>query len=343
MRITEMSGGIQRAQADSFRKDLHAAVDLFFHEARLSKKGNLRMYLKTALIMLWYAFSYVMLVFVAASWWQGLLASLSLGLAVAAIGFNIQHDGSHKAYSERAWLNKVMALSMDLIGASSYLWASKHNIAHHTYTNITGEDGDINMGHLARLSPHKKRLWFHRYQHFYAWFLYGFLALKWQLLDDYFNVARGKVVSLTIALAIPSFFHPFWLVALFYFITLWFAGFVIAIVFQLAHVVEEADFPQPEKAMADIKKNWAAHQVETTVDFARGNKVLTWFLGGLNYQVEHHLFPRVCHVHYPRIALLVEQACRTANVRYNAHTGFFIGLRSHFRWLRRMGMRHEAQ
>jgi linoleoyl-CoA desaturase len=82
---------------------------------------------------------------------------------------------------------------------------------------------------------------------------------------------------------------------------------------------------------------WAVHQVETTVDFARGSRVLTWLLGGLNFQIEHHLFPRMCHVNYPAIAPVVEQTCRDYGVDYKQNATLCSALRSHYRWLRAMG------
>ena len=147
----------------------------------------------------------------------------------------------------------------------------------------------------------------------------------------------GKALFVTLAFVIPALLHPFWMVALFYMIAFWINGIIIGVVFQLAHVVEEAEFPKPEPGTGSLPTHWAVHQVQTTVDFARHNWVLTWFLGGLNYQIEHHLFPRISHVHYPRISRLVERACARHGVRYHAHRNLFAAIASHFRWLRRMG------
>jgi len=345
-------------RADPFLKDLRARVAAHFESTGQSPRDCPRMYLKTAIVFTWFFSSYAVLVFFSPNWWTACLASVSLALAISGIGFNVQHDGSHRAYSNHMWLNKLTAMSMDLVGASSFHWARKHNTFHHTYTNITGEDDDISLSPFGRLSPHQKRYSFHRYQHFYLWFLYGFLTMKWQLVDDFRNLISGKVghhhigrprgrdlaifiggkvVSLSLALVIPSFFHPFWMVLVFYAGTLWITGVVLSVVFQLAHVVEEAEFPTPEQARKELKKNWAVHQLRTTVNFARKNAFLTWYLGGLNYQVEHHLFPRVCHTHYPKITRLVEEACRERGVPYLSHKTMRSSLASHFRWLRRMG------
>ncbi len=316
------------------------------------------MYLKTAIILLLFAGFYSLLVFVAASWWQALPLAAGLGLSIAAIGFNIEHDGSHNSYSDHDWINRLAAMTMDLIGASSYVWHWKHVVAHHTYVNITGHDTDIDIAFFGRLTPHQKRFKFHRWQHFYLWPLYGLNVIKWNLYDDFRDVflgrvgptrmprpkrwqlagfVGGKTLFLTLAFGLPLLVHSFWNVLLVYLLVVCLAGVLVSVVFQLAHCVEEAEFPMPQEDSGLMENAWAVHQAHTTLDFARQNKVESWLLGGLNFQIEHHLFPRICHVNYPAISKLVEQTCREFGVRYVEHTTFRAGLSSHFRWLRRMG------
>ena len=153
------------------------------------------MYFKTAVILGWLVASYVLLVFFASTWWMTLPLVLMLGLAMAGVGFNIQHDGGHQAYSDRPWINRLMSRSLDLLGGSSYFWARKHNVLHHNYANIMGHDDDIDLGILGRLSPHQRQLPFHRLQHYYLWTLYGFLPMKWQLYDDFRDFALGRVAG----------------------------------------------------------------------------------------------------------------------------------------------------
>jgi linoleoyl-CoA desaturase len=322
------------------------------------------MYLKTAIILAVFSGLYSLLVFVAGSWWQALPLAVLLGLSIAAIGFNIEHDGSHHSYSNHAWINRLAAMTMDLIGASSYVWHWKHVVVHHTYVNITGHDADIDIAFFGRLTPHQKRFKLHRWQHFYLWPLYGLNVIKWHLYDDFRDVilgrigatrmprpkrsellgfVGGKALFLTFAFGLPLLVHPLWMVLLFYALTVSLAGVVVSVVFQLAHCVEEAEFPLPQENSGSMENAWAIHQVETTVDFARRSSVESWLLGGLNFQIEHHLFPRVCHVNYPAISKLVEQTCRDFGVRYGEHTSFRAGLSSHFRWLRRMGAQTAGQ
>jgi len=341
-----------------FRTAVESRVDRYFGEQRLHRTGGRKLAVKAAILSVWLLASYVALVFAAATWWQALPAALSLAFAIAGFGFNVQHDGNHGAFSERPWINKAAGYGLDLVGGSSYFWHAKHNLAHHTYTNVAGADDDIDMGGLARLSLHDKRRSLHRYQQFYMWFLYGFLLLKWQLVDDFrvllsarvagrrtarprggdlFALILGKAVVLGLAWGLPLLSHRWPLVAAFYLGVVGLVGIIIGVVFQLAHCVEGAAFSSPAASDRRLPRDWATHQVESTVNFAPRSRWLTWYVGGLNYQIEHHLFPRVSHVHYPQLAPLVAATSAEHGVKYHCHPSFGAALRSHFRFLRQMG------
>jgi linoleoyl-CoA desaturase len=316
------------------------------------------MYVKAAVFFGGFAGTYVLLVFVARTWVQALPLAILLGLFVAGIGFNVQHDGGHQAYSRSRWVNTLMAMALELLGGSTYVWRWKHGVFHHTYVNITGHDTDIDLGILARLTPHQRRLAFHRWQHLYLWALYGLLVIKWQLVGDFRKLisgrmgsqsfprpkgwdlvifVAGKAVFFLLAFGIPLRFHSIGVVLGYYCVAGLVAGMLLSVVFQVAHCVEEVAFPVPHSTTDRMDQAWAIHQVETTADFARGNRLATWLVGGLNFQIEHHLFPRISHVHYPALSALVEQTCREFGVRYTAFRSFRTGLVSHFRLLRRMG------
>jgi linoleoyl-CoA desaturase len=343
---------------DGFLQELRRRVDQYFQNTGLRQRDCPQMYLKGALIFGWFAASYAILVFLAGTWWLALASAISLGLAMAAVGFNIQHDAGHQSYSRRNWINKLLALTLDLLGGSSFVWAKKHNSVHHCFVNITGHDDDIDIGFFGRLTPHQKHLSLHRFQHLYLWFLYGLLPTKWQVYDDFRDVATGqiaghrfprpcgwdlatfiggKIIFFSLALAVPMLLHTPWEVLLFYAVTSFVQGVTLSVVFQLAHCVEESTFPLPRSGLGRMETAWAVHQVETTVDFARGNRALSWFIGGLNFQIEHHLFPRISHIHYPALAPLVEETCREFGVSYRAHKTFRASVASHYRWLRQMG------
>jgi linoleoyl-CoA desaturase len=342
-----------RYEADhGFHAELRRRVRLHLETAGRPARGLFPMYAKTAVLGLWLAGSYLLLVFAADRAWQAALLAVSLGLAAAGIGMNVQHDGSHGSYSPHRRLNRVMAFTLDLLGGSSYVWRHKHNVLHHTWPNVAGVDDDIDTSGLARLAPSQNRRRLHRFQQFYMWPLYGFLAVKWHLFDDFAALATGRLGEQPLprpgradslafafgklafgawAFGLPLLRHPASTVALVYLASAAVVGLTLSVVFQLAHCVPEA-IPAPGRPTS-----WAACQAEASVDFARGSRLLGWYLGGLNFQIEHHLFPQVCHLHYPGIAPLVEATCHEFGVRYHAEPTFRAALASHFRLLERLG------
>ncbi len=344
--------------AAGFLTELRRRVDAYFAETGQSERDCWRMYLKTAVILVWLATSYTLLVFFAPTVWVAIPLVISFALAISAVGFSIQHDGGHHAYSRHEWVNKFAAMSLDLIGASSYLWKWKHGVFHHTYPNVPGQDTDIDAGVVARLAPQQPRRWHHRWQHLYLWVLYGVTASMWHMYGDFREVIvgrigphkiprpkgwdlaifiGGKALSIALLWGIPMMVHEWWVVLVFYAAVTAVVGVTLTVVFQLAHCVEEAQFPEPVAGTGKMEDAWAVHQVLTTVDFARNSWTVSWLLGGLNFQVVHHLFPRVSHIHYPALARIIESACRDFGVKYVAHTSLLAGIVSHFRWLRRMG------
>ncbi|HUG19475.1 MAG TPA: acyl-CoA desaturase [Planctomycetaceae bacterium] len=349
---------VKFSKNEGFMSTLRARVDEYFDRTGQPQRDVAKMYVKTATILLWVAASYVLLVFGASAWWQAGLLAVSLGLALSAVGFNIQHDASHGAFSRFPLINRLLAMTLDCLGGSSYVWKWKHNVLHHSYTNIAGHDDDIELGGMGRLSPDLPRHGFHRFQHWYLWFLYGFIAVKWQWFDDFRNIAEGKIGSHKIprpkgwdmaifvlgkifffgmAFVLPMVFHKWYVVLGVYATVSFVQGVVLAVVFQLAHCVDEAKFLMPEPETGKMEHEWAIHQVLTTVDFARKSKVVGWYTGGLNFQIEHHLFPRISHVHYPAVSEIVEETCREFNVPYAANETFGSAVASHYRFLKRMG------
>jgi linoleoyl-CoA desaturase len=313
------------ASDTGFHKEVKRRVQDHFADRGVTRRGNCHMYLKTAVLLLWFGGSYALLVFWAATWWAAALLSFSLALAWAGIGFAVQHDANHGAYSSNRVVNRLLGMTLDVLGGSSYIWHWKHNISHHTYTNLDGADNDINVRPFARLCPAQPRNPIHRFQHFYMWALYGFLHPQWQVEDitqllrarigqrpfprprgwNLVQLISGKVAFVGWAFVVPALLHSWWVVILFYATTSMVLGVVLSVVFQLSHCVEEAEFPGGDQ----LPSAWAVHQVRSTIDFAQDNPILTWYLGGLNFQIEHHLFPRVCHVHYPRVAKIVRATC----------------------------------
>lgn len=341
-----------------FYNELRRRVAAYFADNKLDERDAPKMYLKSFLILSFLAVSWTTLVFAPLTWWQAIPVAVCVSLGICFVGFAIQHDANHQGYSRRNWVNRAMGATLDLVGASSYIWHWKHGVMHHTYANINGHDGDIDAEPIGRLSPHQPHHWYHRWQHIYLWPVYMLTSPRWHLWGDFKDVISGNVLghpiprpkgwdlvqfiggkafSIALLLAVPMMFHEWWVVLLFYILVTFVIGLVLTMVFQLAHCVEEAEFPAPVDDSMRMEDAWAVHQVTTTVDFSRDSRVLTWLLGGLNFQIVHHLFPRICHVHYPALSHIVEKTCNEFGIRYQMHKSFLAGIRSHYRWIKRLG------
>jgi linoleoyl-CoA desaturase len=339
----------------SFHSDLNRRVDQYFEGSARSRHGGWAMGLKSIAMISWLAASYAVLLFAPVRAWEAVLLAVSIGFALAGVGFSVMHDANHGGTSSSARANAILSFTLDLIGGSSYVWRSKHNVLHHTYTNISTLDPDLEGGGpVLRLAEWQPRYAHHRYQHVYIWIVYGLFPLKWWFLDDFhdlftgrigghqfprargralFVALLGKALFITWAVALPFLLHPSWALAGLWTLSLFVLGNVLAAVFQLAHCVEKTEFLEAD----GIERDWAEHQLATTMDFAPRNSFLAWYLGGLNFQVEHHLFPRICHVHYPALSRIVEETCRAHGLRYRCEPTLRGALGANWRWLRHLG------
>ena len=284
-----------------------------------------------------------------------------IGFGKAGVGMAIMHDANHHSYSKNKTINKWMIKTMYMVGGFPPNWQYQHNTLHHGYTNIDGIDEDIDPGSVIRLSPHKPLLKAHKYQHIYAWFLYGLMTLSWVTTKDYAQLNRyikrgaqlsnhstnkqlfisliiSKILYFGVFLVIPMLVLPFaWYWIILFFITMHFvSGFLLTIIFQTAHVVPTSVYPLPEKD-GSIQNSWAVHQLRTTSDYSPNNKVLSWLIGGLNYQVEHHLFPNISHVHYHKISKMVKETAHQYDLPYNVQPGFLKALWEHAKMLKKLG------
>jgi linoleoyl-CoA desaturase len=344
-----------------FFNTLKSRVNSYFEDKSIKETGNYKLYTKTAILSITLVLSYLWMVFFTPEMnWLSILVCVVMGVNVAAIGFNVMHDGAHGSYSSKAWVNKFMGLSLNVLGGNVYLWSQKHNINHHSYTNVEGLDDDIDIKPFIRVHSTQKKYWFHRFQHYYSLLLYGLTYLFWVFMNDFNKYFTGKIalhtkmrkmdipehVNFWVSKVLYVFFFillPFYFVGIVptivgYLVMACVAGIVISIVFQLAHVVEEAEFITPTSDTMKIETEWAKHQINTTVNFATKSKSMSWLLGGLNFQVEHHLFPRISHVHYPAINKIVKQTCEEFGIMYKEFPTVLDAIKSHLLHLRASGI-----
>lgn len=340
---------------EDFLTVIRKRVTQYFKDKELSHHANWKVHIKTGLLLILFIGSYGMII---SDHFQGFsLISLYIfiGMMQTLMGFNIVHDSLHGAYSYSSKINKILGHLFDLNGTSTYIWKATHNGQHHTYTNIPGEDQDIEKAIILRFSPKDQLYKFHYFQHWYAPVLYCFTSFFWIYISDYlwfFREAKKnppplseylvflffKPLNLIIYLFFPLFYLsvPWWQVVLGCLAMQMVAGFVMSLVFQLAHLVEGTEFPEPD-SQGKMPYDWGIHEMVTTCNFATKNRLLSLFLGGLNFQIEHHLFPYICHVHYPQIAKIVKNTAREFGIPYNESPTFLGAIRSHFRKLKQLG------
>lgn len=346
------------AVTQSLHSELKRRVQEYFDQRGIDATGNHRLFSKAILLIVSFVLVYVHLLFFTPS---GLLAigeCILLGGIVAAIGFNVMHDGSHGSFSQKKWLNRIAASSISMLGANHFMWNMKHNMIHHSFTNIDGIDDDIEVSSLMRMAPTQKRVWMHRFQHIYFWFLYMLLYIVWLFFTDYKKYFSQKIGSVPLKKMEVKDHIEFWMVKVYHalaFIVLpiyllgftkWiigflvmtmFAGFVLSIVFQMAHTVEHTEFPVADTNSNRLPDEFAAHQIKTTANFATNNKLISWLVGGLNFQIEHHLFPKISHVHYPAISEIVRAVCFEYQLQYIEYPTMRKAVSAHVRFLRQLG------
>lgn len=337
---------------------LRKKIDAYFKEQEIKPTGNFKLYLKTIILVSAAILVYSLLVFVHLPVWASIGGCALMGLTFASIGFNVMHDGAHGSYSNNKTINNLMSYSLNLMGGSSFMWKVKHNHVHHTFTNVEGIDDDIDIKPWMRVNEQQKRYWFHRFQHVYWVLLYGatyFMWIWWMDFQKYFTHRIGptpirkmkfsehigfwvtKISYLALFIGLPIYSKGVADTLIGYSVILFVTGLTIAVVFQLAHVVEDTAFPAPDTATNKIEQEWALHQINTTANFATKSKVVSWFMGGLNFQVEHHLFPKISHIHYPAISKLVRETCREFNVKYIEYPTVMDAIVAHIRHLRNLG------
>lgn len=344
-----------------FFATLRHRVNESFNTKKQSQKGNYKLYIKSIFFLITYILPLVLINLHLLNALQIIIAYAAMGFAMVGIGMSIMHDAIHGSYSKYNWVNVLMGRTIDLVGGNATSWQIQHNLLHHTYTNIYGHDEDIEDKPMLRLSASGKWTKFHRFQSYYAIFLYGLTTISWVTNKDFkqifdyhkrgllqkvgkkFNATLLQLIAfkalyfcITLVLPIYMNFAAWQYVVLGFVVMHLLAGTIMTVVFQLAHVVEQTIQPIPNEDGV-IENNWAIHQLQTTANFAPANKLLSWYIGGLNYQIEHHLFAHISHIHYPEIAKIVKRTAQEFGIPYHEYATLTQAVRSHWKMLHQLG------
>lgn len=343
----------------SFHKDVKERVNAYFSSDNISKNANKEMLFKTIFILLGWTTTYLVIIFNLVNPLSMFILALLHGFFTAMIGMNIAHDAIHGAYTKSLKNNRVIGLMFNFVGANDYVWGISHNKVHHTYTNIPQHDEDIHQVPILRMEPTQKLWWIHKYQHIYAFGLYSLASLSWVFIKDYvkffqhqlgghyrktfpkkeiFRLFFFKSLYYITFLVIPLMLVDLpWYWIVFGFVSAHLVeGITLAIIFMLAHIIEDTAYPEPD-SNGKIDMPWADFQMHTTANFAMDNRVVNYLFGGLNFQVVHHLFPKVCHVHYPKLAKIVSETAKEHNLPVIEYDSFFGAISSHTRMLKKFG------
>jgi len=347
-----------------FYSTLSTRVNQYFKNNNISRYANSEMVIKTISMYLIYLVPYfLILTSVVTNLWAMAGLCIVMGIGIAGIGLSIMHDANHGAYSRKSWVNNLLGLSLNVVGGNAFNWRVQHNVLHHTYTNIHDVDEDISPRGILRMCPHGEWKSFHRFQHLYAWFFYGLMTIVWVLVKDFVRISKYQregfiknqkstfFVEMAVLLASKAvyvgyiFVIPMMVLDLAWYqvlagvlISHYVAGFILAIIFQPAHVIDGTEYPLPDNE-GNLENSWAIHQLNTTTNFANKSRLFSWYVGGLNFQIEHHLFPNICHVHYRHISPIVEQTAKEFGIKYKSFPTFAGAIVHHAKLLKELGVR----
>lgn len=343
-----------------FTKVLRKRVNEYFEKNNIKKTGNFNMYFKAFVMLCLYFVPFVaILLGLITNTWLVMLAWSVMGVGMAGIGLSIMHDGNHGSISKNKYVNKLLGHTINIVGGSALLWKLQHNVMHHTYTNVEGMDEDIDGPGFLRFSPHHEHKPIHKYQHLFFVFAYGLMTFGWVMWKDYLQANRFRKNGLIkekefrkqmfkiifwkamyflyiLVLPIVLFDLPVVTTLVGWFVMHYVCSIILSLIFQLAHVMPETDFPKADHKNI-INKSWTIHQLHTTANFSQKSRLFSWYIGGLNYQIEHHLFSNICHVHYRKISKIVKSTAKEYNVPYYSNGNFVSAIFQHYKELKRLG------
>lgn len=354
-----------RIDKAKFFRTLNKRVNTYFKENNIKKTGDWRLYIKTVIMFVLFLLPFILILTIHMPNWLRFLLTIVIGIGMAGVGMNVMHDANHESFSSKKWVNKLFGSSMYILSGNVYNWKVQHNVLHHTFTNIEGHDEDIDAGRIIRFSKHSKWFPIHKYQKYYAPVLYGLLTINWAITTDFKQMSRylkrklsygkfpnpkvewtkliiSKIIyyAMWLVLPIAVLDIAWWKVLIGFFAMHYTAGIILSIVFQLAHIVPSTEMPTPDKD-GNMEHTWAIHQLFTTANFAPKNWFVNFYTGGLNYQVEHHIFPNISHVHYTKIAKIVKETAKEFNLPYNEYKTMWKAIIEHFSHIAEMGKKPQ--
>ncbi len=359
--MTNNTISFSRTDGAVFFRTLNKRVNTYFKENGIKRTGNWKLYSKAIIMFGIFLVPLILILTVSMPQWALLLLTVLIGIGMAGVGMNVMHDSNHESFSNKKWVNKIMGSSIYILAGNVYNWKVQHNVLHHTFTNIQGHDEDIDAGRIIRFSKHAKWFKIHQFQKYYSIFLYGLLTINWAITTDFKQMRKylkrklsyGKFPNpatewttlivtkliyyfMWIVLPIMVLDIAWWKVLIGFFVMHYTAGIILSVVFQLAHIVPVAEMPLPDKE-GNLEHTWAVHQLYTTTNFAPNNKFISWYIGGLNHQVEHHIFPQISHIHYGKIAKIVKETALEFNLPYHEYKTFQKAIIEHFNQLKTLG------
>jgi len=354
-----------RIDKAKFFRTLNKRVNTYFKENDLKRTGNWKVYVKAILMFSLFLVPFILIFAISMPLWVQLLLTIVMGIGMAGVGMNVMHDSNHDSFSSRKWVNKLMGSSIYILAGNVYNWKVQHNVLHHTFTNVKDHDEDIDAGRIIRFSKHSKWLPIHKFQKYYSIFIYGLLTINWAITTDVKQMKRylkkklsygkfpnpttewtklviSKLIYYSLWIVLPMTFMEasWWQILIGFFVMHYTAGVILSVVFQLAHIVPKTEMPLPDKE-GNLEHTWAIHQLYTTSNFAPSSKLVSFYTGGLNYQVEHHIFPHISHIHYKKLAKIVKETAKEFNLPYNEYKTMRKAIIEHFNHLGDLGKKPQ--
>lgn len=351
-------------EPDNFFAELKAGVEEYFVVNDLSFRANNKMLVKIALMFLLFLAANISIYIFDHSIISLFALYAFIGGWSVLLGLNIGHDAAHNAIFKKRKHNEILLFIFEIVGTNAYNWKNRHLGAHHVFPNIMDHDSDIQQTNFVKIFPKDDHKKYHAFQHIYMPFLYLFYIFRWVIYRDFKDANSKKIGAfnnsgypkkeilkmiffklfyISYMIVLPSLFLPFHfltIISAFFILTV--AGsLVITMVLLSTHVGEDANFPEPDEN-GFLPHSWSYHQVITAADFGTNSRAMNHLFGGFNHHVIHHLFPHICHIHYPSLTPILKEKAAKYNLPYRHKKYLLAAMLSHFKLLFRNGKNKEV-